>query len=150
MKIQVVSLKMEKDKILSSKYSTSISSPNDVVEIYGGIATEFIKDMDREHMILMCVDTKNKITSISNISIGSLNSAIIHPREVFKVAILSNAASIIIAHNHPSGDTTPSTEDINITNRLKECSKILGIELLDHIIVGNDDDFMSFKREGLI
>ncbi len=81
---------------------------------------------------------------------SSVNSSIVHPREIFKTAILSNAASIIISHNHPSGDPTPSKEDISITTRLKECGKILGIEVLDHVIIGEYDKYLSFKEKGLL
>ena len=101
----------------------TISSPKDVFELGKG----FLIDSDREKLILVCLDNKNQPTSINTVSVGSLNSSIVHPREVFKVAILSNSASIIVYHNHPSGDVTPSKEDINITKRLKEARKILGI-----------------------
>ena len=78
-----------------------------------------------------------------------MNSSIVHPREIFKQAIKRNSASIIICHNHPSGDPTPSKEDINVTLRIKECGKIIGIELLDHIIIGKNK-FVSFKETGQI
>ena len=84
------------------------------------------------------------------ISIGSLNSAIVHPREVFKIAVLSNASNIICFHNHPSGNISPSGEDENITRRLKECGEILGIGLVDHIIVGDNDTYFSFKENNKI
>ena len=100
-------------------------------------------------MIVCCLDMKNQPTSISVVSIGSLNSAIVHPREVYKTAILSNAASIIIAHNHPSGIVDPSHEDITLTNRLDEAGKIIGIKLLDHLIIGYGN-FYSFKEEGML
>jgi DNA repair protein RadC len=83
------------------------------------------------------------------VSIGSLNQSIVHPREVFKTACLSNAAALILIHQHPTGDPTPSSEDIAITRRLKESGKILGIKVLDHIIVG-DDEYMSFVERGLL
>ena len=83
-------------------------------------------------------------------SIGSLNSAIVHPREVFKIAVLSNASNIICFHNHPSGNISPSEEDENITRRLKECGEILGIGLVDHIIVGDRDRYFSFKENNKI
>jgi len=111
--------------------------------------TPFIGDYDREALVVLTFDTKNKINSITVASIGSLNSSIVHPREVFKTAILSNSASIIIGHNHPSGDPSPSKEDISITSRLKECGKILGIELLDHVIIG-DNNYISLKEKGLL
>lgn len=79
-----------------------------------------------------------------------MNSSIVHPREVFKLAILGNSASIILFHNHPSGDTTPSKEDINITERIKEAGKIIGIELIDHIILGDENKYTSLKEKGII
>jgi DNA repair protein RadC len=79
-----------------------------------------------------------------------LNSSIVHPREIFKVAILSNSATIIIFHNHPSGHVEPSEEDITITKRLKECGKLMGIELLDHIIIGSEDRYCSLKEKGIL
>lgn len=121
-----------------------LSSPKDAAKVL----QMYLKDEDREVMACMCLNTKNAIVNISTISIGSLNSSIVHPREVFKIALLSNSASIIVGHNHPSGDTTPSKEDINITHRLKECGKILGVELLDHIIIG--DNYTSLKEKGIL
>lgn len=106
----------------------------------------FFLDMDREMFIVLSLDTKNQPVSINICSIGSLNASIVHPREVFKTAILSNAASIIVAHNHPSGNPKPSKEDINITDRLKECGMIIGIPIVDHIIFGQDQ-YYSFKDE---
>ena len=84
------------------------------------------------------------------VSIGCLNSSLIHPREIFKTAILSNSAGIILFHNHPSGDPEPSQEDINISTRIKEAGKIMGIELLDHIIIGSEGAFCSLKGKGLL
>jgi len=143
--IQIVSIKMVKEKNLQYG-ECKISSPYDCFEIL----KEFIGDSDREILAVLTLDTKNKITSITSASVGSLNTSIVHPREVFKTAILSNAASIIIGHNHPSGDPSPSKEDISITTRLKECGKILGIDLLDHIIVGEDNNYISLKERGLL
>lgn len=143
-RIDIVSLKMVKEN--SILYSNRvISSPADSAEII----RDFIENSDREQMIMCCLDTKNQPTSISIVSIGSLNSAIIHPREVYKTAILSNASSIIIAHNHPSGNPDPSHEDITLTNRLDEAGKIIGIKLLDHLIIGYGN-FYSFKEEGML
>nr|WP_312577708.1 DNA repair protein RadC [Sedimentibacter sp.] len=143
-RVDFVSIKMVKEK--SVKYQNRIiSSPSDSAELF----SSFIEDSDREQMLLCCLDTKNRPTSISIISIGTLNSALVHPREVFKAAILSNAASIILAHNHPSGDTAPSNEDISLTNRISEVSKIIGIKFLDHIIIGQGG-YLSFKEEGTL
>ncbi|MEW9673574.1 RadC family protein [Ammoniphilus sp. 3BR4] len=89
------------------------------------------------------------MTGVEKVSVGSLNSAIVDPREVFKAAILHNAASIIVGHNHPSGDPTPSREDLSVTNRLVEAGKILGIEVLDHLILG-EERFQSLKESGMM
>ena len=97
----------------------------------------------------MLLDTKNNVRKVSEISVGSLNSSIVHPREVFKEAVINSCSSIILAHNHPSGECEPSHEDIVLTNRLGECGKIMGIRVLDHIIIG-DGIYFSFKEEGLI
>lgn len=95
------------------------------------------------------MDTKNQPTFVNVVSIGTLNSSLVHPREVFKVAILGNSVSIIVAYNHPSGDPTPSKEDITITARLKEAGKIIGIDILDHLIIG-EDKHISFKEKGIL
>jgi len=143
--IQIVSIKMVKEKNLEYG-DTQISSPKDCANIF----KKFIGDYDREALVVLTLDTKNKINSITVASLGSVNSSIVHPREIFKTAILSNASSIIISHNHPSGNCSPSKEDISITSRLKECGRILGIELLDHIIVGEDNNYISLKEKGLL
>ena len=123
-----------------------ISSPGDAVSLCG----RFLDNLDREQMIAISLDTKNQPTNVSVVSIGTLNVSLCHPREIFKVAILSNANSIIISHNHPSGDTSPSHEDIQITERLSEVGKLMGIPLIDHIIMGEDGTYCSFKEEGMI
>ena len=143
-RVNIVSIKMVKENSILYK-GKKITSSQDAAKFIG----EFIKDADREELIVCSLDTKNQPTSIQVASIGSLNSSIVHPREIFKVAILSNAASIIIAHNHPSDDTTPSSEDINVTHRIKDAGKLLGIELIDHIIIGNER-YLSLKEKGII
>jgi len=95
----------------------------------------------------ICLDSSNQPNTIELISKGSLTSAIVHPREVLKAAILSNSASIILVHNHPSGDTSPSQDDINITNRLVKACEIMGINFLDHIIIGKDSYFSFIKHQ---
>ena len=122
-----------------------ITSPKDAAKL----AINFLGDLDREEFIVISLDIKNQPLTINLVSIGTLNSNLIHPREVMKSAILSNAANIIVAHNHPSGVLEPSKEDIAITNRLKESGKIIGIELLDHLIVSNED-YISLKERGVI
>ena len=103
----------------------------------------------KEHFAILLLDTKNQIIAFPDISIGSLNASIVHPREVFRCAINHFASSMILVHNHPSGDPSPSMEDIHITKKLIAGSKILDIEILDHIIVG-DNKFTSLKQQGMI
>lgn len=123
-----------------------ICSPDDAVSL----CEKLLDNLDREQMIAISLDTKNQPTNVSVVSIGTLNSSMCHPREIFKVAVLSNANSIIISHNHPSGDTSPSNEDIRITERLVEVGKMMGIPIIDHIIMGEGRRYYSFKEEGLI
>jgi len=143
-RINIVSIKMVREATMLYNVR-KISSPTDAAEL----GKRFLEDSDREQLLVCCLDTKNQPLALNVVSVGSLNLSIVHPREVFKPAILSNAASIIIFHNHPSGDPTPSKEDSNITNRLKESGKIIGIELIDHIIIGNQS-FCSLKEKGIL
>lgn len=106
-----------------------------------------IKFLKKEHFITLLLNTKNQIISKEIISIGSLNSSIVHPREVFKPAIKKSVSAIIMIHNHPSGDPTPSREDIEVTKRLVKAGEILGIDVLDHIIIGGSKH-LSLKEEG--
>ncbi len=143
-RINIVSIKMVKES--SFLYQTrTISSPKDAYEMI----KEQLEGLDREQFIIACLNTKNEPTNISVVSVGSLNKAIVHPREVFKTAILSNASSIMAFHNHPSGDTTPSQQDIQLTHRLVEAGELLGIKLVDHLIIG-DGSFTSLKEKGYL
>lgn len=103
----------------------------------------------KEHFLLIALDTRNNLVKTSDISIGILNSSLIHPREVFKEAIQANAAKVIVAHNHPGGDPDPSKEDLVVTKRLVEAGRIIDIEVIDHIIVTNTG-FVSFKEKNII
>ncbi|MDQ0342367.1 DNA repair protein RadC [Lederbergia wuyishanensis] len=103
--------------------------------------------LTQEHFVALYLNTKNQVIHRQTIFIGSLNASIVHPREVFKEAIRRSAASIICLHNHPSGDPAPSREDIDVTKRLVECGKMIGIELLDHLIIG-DKKYVSMKEKG--
>lgn len=100
-------------------------------------------------MVVIGLDTKNQPTVMTVASIGSLNAAIVHPREIFKSLIISNSSSCLICHNHPSGNPEPSFEDIEVTKRLADSGRILGIELLDHLVIG-DDSFVSLKEKGYL
>lgn len=110
---------------------------------------EEMRTLNQEHFVALFLNTKNQIIHRQTIFIGSLNASIVHPREVFREAVKRSAASIIVAHNHPSGDPTPSQEDINVTRRLAESGKMIGIELLDHLIIG-DRKFISLKEKGYL
>ncbi len=122
-----------------------ISSPEDVYRrIYPRM-----REQKKESFIELCLDTKNQIIREETISVGSLNANVVHPREVFKTALAESAAHIIVAHNHPSGDPTPSREDIEITKKLVETGKIIGIDVLDHVIIGDGRHF-SMKEAGHI
>ncbi|CAM4209262.1 JAB domain-containing protein [Lederbergia lenta] len=123
-----------------------IRSPEDGAKI----ASRFISRDDREVFFVMCLNTKNNVIAVHRCHVGSLNASLVHPREVFKSAILNNAASVIVAHQHPSGDITSSMEDINVTKRLVDAGKLLGIELLDHLVVNSDNSFTSLKERGYI
>jgi len=112
---------------------------------------EILGNPDREYFVALLVDGKNRISGLHVVSEGTLNQSLVHPREVYKAAILANSAAIILAHNHPTGDVTPSKEDREITRRLKEAGDLLGIRVLDHIIVDTDSGASnSFVEMGLL
>ncbi len=125
--------------------SRQIQSPADACEILRA----FIGDTDREHFVVLLLDTRNKAIGINTVSVGHLNASVVHPREVMKPAILSSAASIILCHNHPSGDPDASAEDLALTARLKQAGEMLGIPVLDHLILG-EPGFVSMKERGYL
>mgnify|MGYP002662311305 FL=1 len=141
-RVDIVKIQMVKDKSLLYKYR-AISCPNDGYQLM----RQFLGDVDREYLIVLCLITKHEPTNINFCHIGSINSSIAHPREIFKTAILSNSARIMVGHTHPSGNPEPSEADLVMTARLTEAGEILGIDVLDHIILG-DDDFVSLKTGG--
>ena len=119
------------------------------------LIAEYLKNADRENFVVLLLDKKFHVTGIHTCHVGTLDAAAVHPREVFKVAIIGSASSIMVAHNHPSGDPRPSADDKAITRRLSEAGKILGINVLDHIIVGwnmagTTCKHFSFSAEGLL
>ena len=121
-----------------------VKSPDDVV----GLVRGRLKGKKKEHFLALLLDTRNQLIKVAEVSVGSLDGSIVHPREVFKEAISATAASVVFAHNHPSGDPTASEDDIGLTKRLAEAGEIVGIDVLDHIIIG-DKNYLSLKREGL-
>ncbi len=120
-----------------------IEGPADV----HAILEPLLQDADREHFYVFLLSTKNHVLAVELVSVGSLSASIVHPREVFKPAIVHSAAAIVVAHNHPGGIAEPSPEDTEFTRRLQKCGELLGIRLLDHVIVANGD-FTSLKERG--
>ena len=121
-----------------------ISSPTDVDRLLRGR----IANLDRENFVAVLLNIKNEVIETPTVSVGTLSSSLVHPREVFKPAVRASAASVILAHNHPSGKVEPSREDREVTGRLSEAAEILGIEVLDHVIVG--DGYFSMKEHGML
>jgi DNA repair protein RadC len=125
--------------------SRAIQGPADAADIL----RERIGAADREHFVALLLDTRHRVIGLHTVSVGTLNSSQVHPREVFKAAILANAAGVIVGHNHPSGDPEPSTEDLAITARLKQAGEVLGIALLDSLIIGHPGH-VSLKERGRV
>lgn len=139
---QAVSERHLKGKIVKKNL---LSSPKAVVDYL----REKLKRKKKEYFVILSLDSHNNLIKVSDVSIGTLNANLVHPREVFKEVIYANAAQVILAHNHPSGELKPSEDDLEITQRLAQAGKILGIEVIDHIIVAKTG-FLSFKEENLI
>jgi DNA repair protein RadC len=143
----VAAFEIGKRTAVQSKWFSEkkITSPEDVVNIF----LPLLKDELNEHFYVVCLNSANKIIRIEKISTGSLDSSIVHPREVFKVAIENSAKSIILVHNHPSGNAEPSSEDIAITKKLVEVSKLMEIPIFDHLIIA-ERSYTSFVQKRLI
>ena len=138
-------LELVKEESHKYEVETRISCPKDIYEVLTKVCR--IQCNAEEVFILITLNTKNIVTGYFEVHRGTINTSLVHPREVFKRALLNNASNIMVAHNHPSGDPNPSKEDIQITERLKEAGNLLGINLLDHIIVG-EDKYISLKEKG--
>lgn len=143
-KASIIAAAVELVKRGLDKNVVSIKKPTDVLPY-----TLDIRDKKREHFVVFYLNARNEILKRDFVSIGTLNTSLVHPREVFKPAIEHSAASVIFVHNHPSGDTTPSEDDIKLTKRLISAAEILGIEILDHIIISKTD-YLSMKGKNLI
>lgn len=155
MRITMYNTKLTEDKRVTLEKEVSVNrpgvesiirSPENVAEIAKGYLC--MHEKPEEYMYMICMNTKNRVIGVFEISHGNVNSSIVGTREVFQKALLANAVSIILMHNHPSGDCTPSREDIEVTKRLVEAGKILGVQVLDHIIVG--DTYTSLKEKGYV
>lgn len=148
--IELVSIRLErkpiqvKNNFVAEKIKKNASEPERIVDLLEELFK--ISSLAQEHFIMLTLDTKHKITGISTIGIGTSNATFASPKDIFTTALLNRAEFIIIAHNHPSGDPTPSQADINLTRRVRECGKILDIHLLDHIVIG-DNQFVSITED---
>ena len=148
-RFQGLRLQVVKEDGFPYSCKATLNSPSDVRDL-------LTKSMElhleaEEVFILITVDTKHQITGIFEVARGHLSSCLVHPREVFKRALLMNAAAIFIAHNHPSGDVTPSRDDITVTKKLREAGDILGVCLLDHLIIGDSPiEYYSFREDGVL
>jgi len=144
-KLDVVSVRLVRETPLISKQK--INSPEAAVHVLG----ELMCEMDREVLFAINLNNRNEPINGTMVSMGSINQSIASPREIFKASILSNAARIILLHNHPSGDLTPSKDDISVTNRLLKAGDVLEIPLMDHIIVGGvNSHYFSFMEKGIL
>ena len=136
---------------LGRRLSAEVSGPRQLIRTpvdVHNLLKERMRYCDREHFLAVFLNTKHHVITVETISVGSLNSSLVHPRELFKNSIKRSAAALILVHNHPSGDPAPSTEDIEITRRLVEVGNIIGIQVLDHIIIG-ENGFVSMKDQGV-
>lgn len=123
-----------------------ISTPEDVVDL----CWPQLRGADREHFWSLALNTKNHLLRMVEVSVGSLNASIVHPRELFKEAVRLSAASVVVVHNHPSGDPSPSGADIQLTRRLVKAGDVLGIEVLDHVVIGDGGEHSSLRELGLM
>ncbi len=123
-----------------------ISTPEDVA----ALCEPRLRGRDREHFWTLALNTKNRLIKIIEVSVGSLNASIVHPRELFKDAVKVSAASVVVVHNHPSGDPTPSGADIQLTRRLVKAGDVLGVEVLDHVVIGEAGSHASLRDMGLM
>ena len=144
MKIEVVELKVK--QVWNEVVSEPVENPADVTAY---LDTLDIRISDREMFVVLHLDVRNRVVAHEITSIGSQTASLVHPREVFKSAILKGACSIILSHNHPSGDPSPSKDDIDLTHRLVEAGRLMGIDVLDHIIVAPPDRNLSMKETGM-
>jgi DNA repair protein RadC len=121
-----------------------LTTPSQIWELF-----RFLGKESKEWMVVLLMDGKNRLSAVDICSIGTLNQSLCHPREIFKSALIASCAAIVLIHNHPSGDTSPSSEDLAITRRLKEAGDIIGIKILDHLVVSTDE-YTSFVERGLL
>jgi len=139
-------LLLVKDGTVPTSWDRQLRQSRDVADLMAGV----VAGLDREAFFVVLLDGKNRASGINLVSLGSLTAALVHPREVFKAAIAGSAAALVLVHNHPSGDPSPSPEDRAITERLVQVGELVGIKVLDHIVLGEAGTFRSFADEGLL
>lgn len=140
---RVVTVELEKEKTKNG--DTAVAAPEHIARR----VRDAIPDWNKEHFYLISFDNRNRVIALDLITVGTLNSSLVHPRETFEKAISHHAASIAVSHNHPSGDPQPSEADLTVTRRLQEAGELMGIGLLDHVIISKEEMF-SFKENGLL
>lgn len=133
-----------RDGSIPTAWDKTVREPGDVARLMAPL----LVDLDRETFWVVMLDGKNRVIGVNLVSVGSLNAALVHPREVGKALILSNSAAAILVHQHPSGSPEPSTEDLALTDRLRAVGDLLGIRILDHVILGHDGAFRSLADDG--
>lgn len=143
--VPVYTTRLVREAIFTFPARQQLTSPDDVA----AVLREYFIDRDREEFIVCLLDTANTLVALSPVSIGGLAASIVEPRQVFKVAVLSNAAALILAHNHPSGNPEPSRDDVRITRQLVEAGKLMGIPVHDHLIIV-DSGYVSMAERGLV
>lgn len=131
---------------LMAQEAPDVTSPEEAVRIF----ISMIPDEAKETFMVLTLNTKNRLLKANVVSVGTLNASLVHPREVFRDAIAEGGAAVLVGHNHPSGDPAPSSEDRQVTARLLEAGKLLGIEVLDHIVIGSQSQWVSFHESGLL
>lgn len=142
--LKVVNIKLVKERTIYS--ANPVQSPESAMKV----VQEFMSDFDREALGVLCVDNAGNVLNIHFCAIGELNCCIFDPKQIFKAALLSNAAGVLVFHNHPSGDLTPSKEDVNSTKRFKEACALMNINFLDHIIIGSNGCYYSFMEKRIL
>ena len=139
-------LLLVKDGSVPTSWDRHLRQSGDVAKLMADV----VAGWDREGFFVLLVDSRNRVSGINLVSVGSLSSTVVHPREVFKAAIAASAAALVLVHNHPSGDPTPSAEDLSLTRRLCEVGDLIGIKVLDHLVIGEAGSYRSLADDGLL
>lgn len=142
--LKVVNVRLVKERTIYS--AAPVQSPSVAMEVIQG----FMSDFDREAAGVLCIDSAGNVLNVHFCSVGALNYCIMDPKQILKAALLSNAASVLVFHNHPSGNVTPSREDVEQTKKLKEACKVMAVNFLDHMILGFNGTFYSFKEHNML